>query len=116
MKVLDLASVCHEANRAFCVTLGDASQPTWETAPEWQRVSAVNGVRFHLANPDAKPSQSHEEWLKEKAATGWKYGPVKDAEKKEHPCFVPYDELPAEQKAKDALFISVVEALKSLVE
>jgi hypothetical protein len=37
---------------------------------------------------------------------------VKDAEKKEHPCFRPYDELPAEQKIKDALFIAVVHALR----
>ena len=31
--------------------------------------------------------------------------------KKEHPCFVPYEELPTEQKAKDFLFRGVVHAL-----
>ena len=65
------------------------------------------------ANPGSEPSHSHEEWLKEKAATGWKYGPVKDLAKKEHPCFVPYDELPPEQKAKNALFVGVVNALRA---
>jgi len=114
MNTTKIAKVCHETNRAFCQTLGDNSQPAWEEAPEWQRISAVNGVNFHLANPGSKPSHSHEEWLKVKAATGWKYGPVKDADKKEHPCFVPYDELPEEQKAKDALFVGVVNALRSL--
>ena len=115
MTVEQIAEVCHETNRAYCATLGDNSQTTWAEAPEWQRTSAVNGVRFHLDNPNAKPSHSHESWLAEKEASGWKYGPVKDAEKKEHPCFVPYDELPPEQKAKDALFIGVVHALRSMV-
>ena len=52
--------------------------------------------------------QSHESWLAEKRATGWKYGPVKDPEKKEHPCCVPYAELPAAQQAKDRLFTGTV--------
>jgi hypothetical protein len=115
MQVEQIAEVCHAANRAYCATLGDYSQDAWADAPEWQRASAVNGVRFHVDNPDAKPSHSHESWLAEKEAAGWKFGPVKDAETKEHPCCVPYDELPTEQKAKDALFIGVVHALRGLL-
>lgn len=115
MNSTDIAKVCHETNRAYCQTLGDNSQPAWEEAPDWQRTSAINGVNFHLANPNSKPSHSHEDWLKEKEATGWKYGPAKDPAKKEHPCFVPYDELPAAQKAKDALFVGIVNALRAHV-
>lgn len=106
-----IARVAHEINRAYCQAIGDNSQPTWENAPDWQKSSAINGVAFHRANPDAKPSHSHEEWLKEKDAAGWKYGPVKDPDKKEHPCFISYDELPVEQKAKDYLFLATVHAL-----
>ena len=106
-----IAKVAHEINRAYCEALGDTSQPAWEQAPNWQRDSAINGARFHLDNPNASPSHSHESWLAEKAATGWKYGPVKDPEAKEHPCFVPYDELPVEQRAKDYLFRAVVHVL-----
>lgn len=105
------AAVCHEVNRAYCESQGDRSQPAWDDAPEWQRASAINGVRFAIENPTAKPSDSHESWLAEKAADGWKYGPVKSPETKEHPCFVPYDELPQAQKAKDYLFLGVVRAL-----
>lgn len=111
MQPEQIARVAHEVNRAYCQALGDSSQPEWENAPGWQRDSAINGVRFHIANPDAGPDHSHQEWLKEKEAAGWKYGPVKDAEKKEHPCFVPYDQLPVEQKAKDFLFRAVVHQL-----
>lgn len=112
LSVLVIAMVCHEINRAYCAALGDVSQAPWDQAPEWQRTSAVKGVEFRLNNPDAPASASHDSWLKEKADTGWKHGPVKDAEKKEHPCFVPYEELPPEQQMKDKLFIAVVDALK----
>jgi hypothetical protein len=111
MRVRDIAKVCHEVNRAYCQGIGDNSQPRWEDAPDWQTQSAINGVQFHLDNPDALPSHSHEEWLKEKSVTGWKYGPIKNPETKEHPCFVPYEELPQEQKLKDALFIAVVRSM-----
>lgn len=106
-----VAMVCHEANRAYCVGLGDLSQPSWADAPEWQRVSARKGVEFCRANPDAPPSANHESWLAVKQAEGWKFGPTKDPEKKEHPCFVPYEELPEEQKRKDGLFKAIVGAL-----
>ena len=106
-----IAKVAHEVNRAYCKALGDMSQQAWENAPEWQRNSAIKGVAFHRANPDAGPDHGHNAWLREKEADGWKYGPVKDVKKKEHPCFVPYDELPVEQKAKDFLFREVVRQL-----
>lgn len=114
MKVLVIARVAHEINRAYCASLGDTSQPAWEDAPEWQQKSAIAGVEMHLANPDATPEQSHESWLAQKVADGWVYGEVKDAEKKEHPCCRPYDELPPEQKSKDYLFRSVVHMLKDI--
>jgi len=47
-------------------------------------------------------------------ADGWKYGPVKDVEKKEHPCCVEYHELPVDQKAKDFIFRAVVYELLQL--
>jgi hypothetical protein len=105
------AAVCHDVNRAYCASQGDHSQPTWEDAPEWQRASAINGVKFTLENPDAPPSASHDSWLAEKRAAGWTYGPIKDPDAKQHPCFVPYNELPPEQKAKDYLFQAVVRSL-----
>jgi len=114
MEAEQAARIAHEVNRAFCLTLGDTSQPGWENAPEWQKKSAINGVNFHwkalAAGEELKPSASHESWLKEKLETGWKYGPAKNPETKEHPCCVPYDELPAEQKTKDFLFCAVAQA------
>lgn len=106
-----IARICHEANRAYCHTLGDKSPLPWEDISDELRHSAIDGVRFHLANPDAVLSDSHKNWLAFKQAHGWKYGPIKDEAKKEHPCFVPYDELPSEQQRKNSLFFSIVRAL-----
>ena len=80
------AEICHEVNKAYCKVLGDFSQPSWQVAPDWQKSSAIAGIKFHLENPDAKPSHSHESWLEEKSMGGWKYGPKKDPQKREHPC------------------------------
>jgi hypothetical protein len=109
--IAQIARVAHEANRAFCKTIGDFSQLSWDEAPNWQKDSAINGVRFHLHNPEAGPAASHENWMKEKVAAGWKFGPTKNVEAKEHPCMVPYDELPENQRRKDDLFIGIVHAL-----
>lgn len=106
-----IARVCHEVNRAYCQALGDNSQPAWEAAPEWQRASALTGVQLHTGSPDAGPQASHESWSAEKVATGWTYGPAKDPEAKQHPCLVPFDQLPREQQAKDYIFRAVVRAL-----
>lgn len=105
------ARAAHEANRAYCIAIGDDSQPPWENAPEWQRSSARNGVRGAIAGNT--PEQSHESWLAKKAATGWTFGMVKDAEAKTHPCFVPYAALPLAQRAKDEIFTTVVRVVGS---
>lgn len=112
MKLEDIAEVCHEVNKAYCEALGDRSQPHWSVAPDWQRESAVKGVRFHIQNPLAGPSASHESWMREKVENGWQFGFIKDPEKKLHPCIVKFEELPRAQQAKDFIFRTIVHSLK----
>lgn len=110
MDLESVARLAHEVNRAYCLALGDESQPVWEDAPQWQRDSAVLGVRFHIENRDASPGASHECWMAQKVADGWVYGPEKRPDLKQHPCMVPFEELPREQQAKDFIFRAVVRA------
>lgn len=110
--LIGIAKVCHQANKAYCESQGDLSQPDWADAPEWQEQSAINGVKFRLENPDAGPDAMHNNWSAEKVADGWVYGEVKDAEKKTHPCLVPFDQLSLFQQKKDKLFSAIVDALK----
>jgi hypothetical protein len=113
MIISHIAQVAHEINKAYCEAMGDNSQLSWEEAPGWQKASAIDGVNFHLNNPDAGPEASHQNWLREKVKDNWRYGPVKDAENKLHPCLVDFEELPKEQQAKDFLFRQVVHSLKN---
>lgn len=106
-----ISRVCHEVNKAYCEALGDASQISWEQAPDWQKESARLGVLMHMGG-DHGPEASHRSWSEQKVKDGWVYGPVKDPEAKEHPCLVPFEDLPREQQAKDFLFRAVVHALR----
>lgn len=103
------AQAAHEANHAYCAAIGDDSQVPWESAPDWQKNSARDGV-VGVLNGNT-PEQSHEAWMSAKRRDGWSYGPTKDAALKTHPCMVSYDRLPAHQKAKDRIFVDVVTAV-----
>ena len=106
------AKVCHQVNKAYCESIGDFSQPNWEYAPDWQRQSAINGVKAHVDSGfTMKPEDSHTSWMKEKTDSGWVFGEIKDAEKKTHPCIMQYLQLPKEQRTKDFLFLEIVHAI-----
>ena len=109
-RIYEIAGICHEMNRRWCELNGDTSQPAWGTAPEWQTKSVVKGVQGVLKG--ATPAQSHFAWVEEKKADGWVYGKKKDAEAKTHPCMMAYSALPPLQKAKDSIFIAVVEGCR----
>lgn len=107
-----IAEICHEVNRAWCSYIGDNSQPSWAEAPQWQRDSAVAGVAFHRANPDAGDSASRDAWMAVKVAAGWVFGLEKnpDANPPTHPPLVPFGELLPEHQFKDRLFRTIVHA------
>lgn len=56
---------------------------------------------------------THEVWAAGRIADGWRWGPVRDDAKKEHPCLVPYDDLPEEERDYDRR--TSMETLKLLV-
>lgn len=111
-KIISIAKVCHEANKAWCETNGDNTQKHWQDAEQWQRDSAIKGVEFRLSNPEAGKDSQHNAWMQDKINDGWVYGTTKDAEKKTHPCIVPFEQLPQFQQKKDALFCAIVDSLK----
>lgn len=113
MDVEQIARVCHEANRGYqraVPTLGIPVAPPWDDCTHELRLSVQDGVRVVLAG--ATPEQSHENWCRFKREHGWVHGPHKDEALKTHPCLVPYDQLPEEQRLKDVLFTSIVRALE----
>lgn len=43
----------------------------------------------------------HEVWAQNRMAEGWTYGRERDDVQKHHPCLVPYEELPENEKEYD---------------
>lgn len=110
-KVEMIAHVVHEANRALCLEQNDQSQPSWEYAEQWQKDSAYEGIKKIQSGEIRTPKESHDSWCRHKIDAGWQYGAKKDAAALTHPCLVPYEMLPENQKVKDGLFFAIVEAL-----
>ena len=43
----------------------------------------------------------HEVWAETRIQQGWRYGKQRNDELKTHPCLIPYEELPEEEKEYD---------------
>ena len=55
----------------------------------------------------------HENWAKLRIAEGWRYGPHRDDQRKEHPNLVPYQQLPESEKQYDRQ--TAIESIKALL-
>jgi hypothetical protein len=50
---------------------------------------------------EALAVNAHETWAAQRMQDGWEYGPRRNDARKQHPCLVPYAELPESEKAYD---------------
>jgi ryanodine receptor 2 len=57
-------------------------------------------------------ANTHEQWAVQRIADGWSFGPTRDDARREHPCLVPYDQLPESEKKFDR--ITALETLKTI--
>ncbi len=55
---------------------------------------------------------AHEVWAQERIAQGWRPGRDRNDSRKEHPCLVPYEELPESEKVYDRN--TALETLKAI--
>jgi ryanodine receptor 2 len=56
---------------------------------------------------------AHDIWARQRQADGWHYGTRRDDAKKEHPCLVPYEDLPESEKLYDRQ--AAMETLKAII-
>lgn len=137
----DLARAIHEAyvERRLLeggVALDDSALKPWnrltETLKEQNRYQAADiGNKVDLIGCEIRVLQSckepirnfsereveflaereHERWVYQRLRDGWVYGDVKDAEKKQSPYLVPYEELSEEIKDRDREAVCNIPAL-----
>lgn len=50
---------------------------------------------------EALAKNTHEVWSENRIKDGWTYGESRDDKLRTHPCLIPYDELPEEEKEYD---------------
>ncbi len=110
-KEVRIGRIAQDINRTYFESLGDNSQVNWENTAVEERELIVEGVRFHINHPNASASSGHEKWLDKKRVEGWKFGKIKNEEAREHPFFLPFADLPKEEKGKYFIFKAVVNGL-----
>ena len=64
-------------------------------------LSAIELPQELLDLAQAISKNVHEVWSAGRMSEAWTYGPVRNDEKRETPCLVPFEELPDEEKAYD---------------
>lgn len=50
---------------------------------------------------EAMAKNVHEVWAQTRISQGWTYGEERNDELKQHPCLIPYEELPEEEREYD---------------
>lgn len=50
---------------------------------------------------EAMAKNVHEVWAETRIAQGWSYGPERNDQLKHHPCLIPYEKLPEEEREYD---------------
>ena len=69
--------------------------------PEPMDLSSVDLPESLIQLSERIAENVHGVWAKARMDEGWTYGEKRDDIHKKHPCLVPYDELPEEEKEYD---------------
>lgn len=84
---------------------------TYQPAPQDTAGIQLNKDLEALAEEMAR--NVHENWAFARIKEGWRLGPERNDKEKTHPCLVPYDQLPEEEKEYDR--ITSIETLRFIL-
>jgi ryanodine receptor 2 len=65
-----------------------------------------------LALTERLAENAHDHWAIQRLRDGWTLGPTRNDAAKQHPCLIPYDDLPEGEKAYDRT--NAMETLKAI--
>lgn len=64
---------------------------------------------------EALSSNVHDVWANSRMAEGWRWGKIRDVQRKLHPSLLPYDELPEREKEVDRkVVLGTIKAMLAL--
>jgi len=93
------------------VALKECSSVTYQPAPiEISHVTLPPAIR---ALTEKLAENAHDLWALQRMGEGWTYGSKRDDYRKQHPCLVPYDQLPESEKEYDR--IMAMKTLKAIL-
>jgi len=75
--------------------------------------SGIKLPREILALSEKLAENTHDIWSEQRIREGWSYGPARDDAGKQHPCLVPYHDLPESEKEYDRN--TALETLKLII-
>src|SRR5262245_4870456 len=76
-----------------------------EYRPEPIQTAGVTLGDDLLALAELLAKNAHDRWSSQRFSEGWRYGALRDDQRKEHPCLVPYEALPESEKAYDRTIV-----------
>ena len=115
LTVRGIASVCQETLKAYTRAVGLHHESAWSLVIPEDRVFADRLIGTLLDHPAWMPYQIHNEWCDRMEASGWKYGPEKNTEKRTHPLLVEWSELTKQQQCYWFLYRSTVLSLSDVM-
>lgn len=108
-----ILTVLHNANAVLKKLNNEKHEELADMEPA-RRASIKEAIKHALEN-DTSPEESHNKWLATQEALGYKYGIEIDRVNLLHPCMMPYENLPAEQKLKDDMFVAIIQSFKEKI-
>lgn len=101
-----IAKTCHQANKAFCESMGDNSFTDWEDSEDWVKALTIFQVRNIIANPLEPHYGSHDAYVDKVPEITWENAPEGFNKKLSR-----YEEWSIEDKTKSKMFKAIVEAI-----
>jgi len=112
-----IAEILYEATRREAEWSQRSIVPeAWNDRDDAFRKQFVQVIQNYLTMDKLPtPEEAHDSWVKAYTDMGWVYGPERDPVKKTHPDMVPFDQLPKDERDKDAIFLALIYAVRLLM-
>lgn len=107
-KITTLSKIAYDACRAYHMSIGSDTLPTWDNAPDILKETVEDQICAIVSDPHFCPQDHHDAWCQMKSDDGWTQGDIYDEDTKTHPDLKPYGELSSQDRFEDALIHAIV--------